>query len=350
MEPVLSKKNQFLSNPTINPDTKENVVVGSNEYKQLEKKYGEPHKIKSPKSHKLISVNKGEYKKLIKEGYTDKQLFNQSTLTPLYTIKNKTYTEDELIHMIEFFNKHHQVNELPKETWEEILLRTNVNDLEQACLTNKITNKICHNINFWKQLFNQYQIPFWVDPSLVKSISDWVNIINKLLYSKKYAYMLIDLLKYLQKNNVHDFFDIMYTNSNIGDMDKVLINYQQDLVKMKNEYNQLDNQDDADFVLDFRYENGEYSFNYTLQDEDGDAIEGIYEDKLTKDDMIDLLMKWFYYVYITPEETNLVDGSGFSYFYEQLLESMSENFKPKDYKQQQYKQLKLRLDYLKNNQ
>jgi hypothetical protein len=162
--------------------------------------------------------------------------------------------------------------------------------------------------------------------------------------------MLIDLLKYLQKNNVHDFFDIMYTNSNIGDMDKVLINYQQDLVKMKNEYNQLDNQDDADFVLDFRYENGEYSFNYTLQDEDGDAIEGIYEDKLTKDDMIDLLMKWFYYVYITPEETNLVDGSGFSYFYEQLLESMSENFKPKDYKQQQYKQLKLRLDYLKNNQ
>lgn len=47
--------------------TGNDVKVGSKEYKQLVKTYGEPNKIKSPLSAKLISVGKGEYNKLIKQ-------------------------------------------------------------------------------------------------------------------------------------------------------------------------------------------------------------------------------------------------------------------------------------------
>lgn len=74
---TLSKKDLgeiFRTKPSYHPKTNEPIKIGGKEYKQLEEKYGEPNKIKSPKSRTNISVNKGEYKKLIKAGYTDDQL------------------------------------------------------------------------------------------------------------------------------------------------------------------------------------------------------------------------------------------------------------------------------------
>lgn len=68
-----SSKLKFLTNPNKDPKTGIPIKIGGKEYKHLEEKYGTP-KIKSPKTQKKISVNKGEYKKLIKEGYTDDQL------------------------------------------------------------------------------------------------------------------------------------------------------------------------------------------------------------------------------------------------------------------------------------
>jgi hypothetical protein len=74
MEKV-SKKQQFRNKPYIDPRTGNVIKIGSKEYKALEKIYGEPNKVKSPTSLKLISVNKIAYKKLIKDGYTDQGIF-----------------------------------------------------------------------------------------------------------------------------------------------------------------------------------------------------------------------------------------------------------------------------------
>lgn len=93
--------------PIINPMNGEDIKVGSKEYKQLVKMYGEPNKIKSPVSGKLISVGKGEYNNLIKQGYTDQELFVQ---TKRYDINGKKYTEKELIHMIQFYEQHQTSN------------------------------------------------------------------------------------------------------------------------------------------------------------------------------------------------------------------------------------------------
>lgn len=350
MEPVLSKKNLFLKNPYINPDTNENVVIGSKEYKQLVKKYGEPHKIKSPKSNKLIGVNKGEYKNLIKSGYTDTQLFNlpkQANMT--YTIKNINYTENELITMIDFYNQHHISNELPKELWEEILLQTDIKDLKQACITNKITNSICHNNQFWKTFILKHQLPFeWIDLSQIKIISDWIQVIEKLYFSIHYAKTLSNLLIYLHKNYPGEIFDLMTYSKTIGHMDKVLIKDKQGLINMQKTYDELNEQDDSQYTLHFRYEDDEYSFNYALNDENGDDVDG-FEDDLTKEEFVHILSRWLFFIY--NKDNDLFDMDGFSYFYDPLLKTMNKNFTTKsDYQQRQYKILKLRLDYLKQHQ
>ena len=66
---------QFRKQPNIDPISKNEIVIGGKEYNKLVKTYGEPNKIISPKTGRKIAVNKGEYKKLIKEGYTNQQLF-----------------------------------------------------------------------------------------------------------------------------------------------------------------------------------------------------------------------------------------------------------------------------------
>lgn len=72
---------KFHEQPNVDPKTNETVKIGSKEYLTLEYKYGEPNKITSPKTGYKIAVNKGEYKKLISEGYTDDQLIPLVTQT-----------------------------------------------------------------------------------------------------------------------------------------------------------------------------------------------------------------------------------------------------------------------------
>ena len=84
----ISLKEQFKMLPTINPKTGEEVQIGSKEYYVLVHKYGKPNKIKSPESHKMISVGKIAYNKLIKQGYTDKNLLLNEPLNNNIKSKN----------------------------------------------------------------------------------------------------------------------------------------------------------------------------------------------------------------------------------------------------------------------
>src|SRR5258708_8081026 len=122
MEPVLSKKNQFKKTPYIDPRNGQEIIIGSKEYKQLVKLYGEPLKIKSPKTKHLISVNKISYKNLIKEGYTDKQIIEQSSIN-LFVINNNV--------------------DIPQEILQEIMLNADIKTIHQYCLTNKNALNLC---------------------------------------------------------------------------------------------------------------------------------------------------------------------------------------------------------------
>ena len=53
-------------------------------------------------------MNKGEYKKLIKEDYTDDQLL-YGQHEKKFMVKNKEYTENQLIEMIEYYELHHYI-------------------------------------------------------------------------------------------------------------------------------------------------------------------------------------------------------------------------------------------------
>lgn len=158
---TLSKKQQFLQNPFIDPENGNVLKINSKRYKELINKYGQP-KVKSPKSHKLISVGKGEYKNLIKEGYTHEQLLSN---VKTYTINNKTYTEVQLIQYIQFYdnvNKTDHIDrkvELTGDVLYEIMLHGDIQIIHQYCLTNKNAQQLCHDRNFWINKFTYDQLP-----------------------------------------------------------------------------------------------------------------------------------------------------------------------------------------------
>ncbi len=65
---------KFHKLPNVDPLTNKKICIGDKRYLELVVQYGEPSKIISPVTQRKIGVNKMEYKKLIKSGYTDEQL------------------------------------------------------------------------------------------------------------------------------------------------------------------------------------------------------------------------------------------------------------------------------------
>ena len=63
----MSFKIQFHQHPNIDPKTNKHIIIGSDQYKKLVKKYGPPPKIISPLTGYKISIGKGEYNKLINQ-------------------------------------------------------------------------------------------------------------------------------------------------------------------------------------------------------------------------------------------------------------------------------------------
>jgi len=165
MESKLSKRKQFFYNPTIDPNTHQSIEINSDKYKQLVKKYGEPTKIKSPKSNKLISIGKGEYNKLKSDGYTDNQLIIKNDITPkLINVGGKEYTEDDLLMMIEHYYKTTTpLQELPTlvpDILKEIMYYADLKTLKHYCQTSKETQLLCRDSDFWKIKFEKQNLPF----------------------------------------------------------------------------------------------------------------------------------------------------------------------------------------------
>lgn len=84
-----------------------------------------------------------------------------------------------------------------------------------------------------------------------------------------------------------------------------------------------------------------------MQNDQGDDVGiNMIEESKKLDEIEEFLMRWLYFFY--QNNVDLVDESGFSFFYKNLNKLMNKSFTPKDYYKRQYHILKSRLDFLKN--
>ena len=72
----VSFEEQFKLYPIIDPETKCEIKIISPDFYRLINKYGEPNMVKSLKKDKMIRVGKHAYRKLIIEGYNDKDIIS----------------------------------------------------------------------------------------------------------------------------------------------------------------------------------------------------------------------------------------------------------------------------------
>ena len=189
-----SLKEQFKNKPYINPQTKQIIVIGSNEYMQLEKKYGEPYKIKSPVSRKLISINKVAYKKLIKDGYTDQQIYENLSIS-LQTTHNISLNEDVLC-----------------------MIYSHIDDIDtiaSICSINKDHMTLCHQQTFWEPIFKYHNIP------MVKltNAESYIKYIRK----KILPLTLLNQHKPNKNHTTFQYYGKQYEIPNIGDI--IIIHY-----------------------------------------------------------------------------------------------------------------------------
>ncbi len=181
----MSKKQKFYIHPNKDPRNDKIIVIGDPVYKELVYLYGEPSKIVSPKTKSKIGVNKGEYKKLIKEGYTDDQL--------LYGDKS---------------------NNLPSDVMYEIMLRADFQTTQELCQSNQSMFKLCQEVSFWKNKIH-YFFPYLKIPPQVME-SDEYNVVGEVdilqdlfvkmsnAIKKAKEILLINQLKQLEINNDHE--------------------------------------------------------------------------------------------------------------------------------------------------
>lgn len=97
---------KFHKYPNIDPLTDKKIIIGDKRYLELVVQYGEPSKIISPITQRKICINKLEYKKLIKSGYTDEQL--------LYPKLTPKVTECEMVDMTDTKDIDTIINQMSK--------------------------------------------------------------------------------------------------------------------------------------------------------------------------------------------------------------------------------------------
>lgn len=72
----VSFEEQFKLYPIVDPETKCEIKIISHDFYRLRNKYGEPNMVKSLKKDKMIRIGKHAYRKLIIEGYNDKDIIS----------------------------------------------------------------------------------------------------------------------------------------------------------------------------------------------------------------------------------------------------------------------------------
>ena len=290
-----SSRKRFTTNPTIDPRTNEKLIIGSRKYNQLTKKYGDI-KIKSPKSGRSIALGKGEWKKLINEGYTENELINLIGVTDINKVEKipRQLNNDELM---------------------VVLLKSDIDTLKSACIINKTAIQICEDKSFWKNKFKEDNIPL-IMKKKPKNINEWIKAYENIDKANKTAIKLV--------NNIikEGIFEEFY----IRDMDirsmKWLPDYEKIIQKMDNE------EIDMDMSFNVKTKKGKtiYEIEYMPQEEvsqDGESESETIIIKLSRNKFILYLTKLFYY----NPKTILFDGDDNTYSYKKLSKNINKHKK-----------------------
>ncbi len=192
----------FRTKPSYHPKTNEIIKIGGTEYKKLEKKYGEPNKIKSPKTQTKIGVNKGEYKKLIKEGYTNDQL--------LYgIIDNKNKNNDETIEKVlaPTFKNIALLN--------DYLIQLDYVDLRNLCRTDQSFKSICDDDSVIKGILAETisNVVFKMNvATLMKKLNNQIEKLINFHYSDLPVWVNVELFMISMKKKIYTNLAISINN------------------------------------------------------------------------------------------------------------------------------------------
>jgi hypothetical protein len=196
---------------------------------------------------------------------------------------------------------------LPQDIWYNILLNTDVHQINKSCQTNRSTSLVCRKPQFWVAYWKLWGIPLSVF-DLPQKRSDWfklhkiTTVVNHLtqlfiiehelrhwvnVFIYFYEYPSVDVTKLLPvvSNTIRQFDEKMdeHSDSEDGEIERKI-----DIRLFE---------DDDDIVLQYYYENG-----------NGDTVDEISFD-LSMDTMIDFLIRLLYYY----PKLEIVDGNGWSY-------------------------------------
>jgi len=206
----------------------------------------------------------------------------------IYIIQNKIYSEEQLIHIINFYEKYHYDSLLPDELMYKILLESSVENLHNLCLINNKYKKICKSDNFWKLKFENDGLPFIIDVKH-KKLRDIISEYFKVKQAFDISNKLVDYILNKKKGYFKEFF----VNSDMVDINK-LYWLPEDLVDII-----FESKNDIDRILIFNIENLSIDFEYLPVDPDtGDEAEDheMFNAELNKSEFIEYLTKLLYYI------------------------------------------------------
>jgi hypothetical protein len=182
-----------------------------------------------------------------------------------------------------------------KDEWFDILLNTDVNDMQKVCYTNKNTINICTNPYFWQQKFNHDAYPLLSKNNT--SLQDWINEYNAIRRADRLATYLIELvtMEYVNKPSINFKF-------NITDELMFLPSEMIHDIKNNDDYiNHIDEPDEIwisfnffDYCEDEECQKNHFSLNYLLMANDDIIAQISYELSLND---IQKMIRLIFYIY-----------------------------------------------------
>jgi len=202
----------------------------------------------------------------------------------IYVIRNKIYTEEQLIHIINFYEKYHYNSLLPDELMYKILLESSVENLPNLCLINNKYKKICKSSNFWKLKFENDGLPFIIDVKH-KKLRDIIAEYNKVKGAFDISNKLVDYIL----NKKIGYFGRFLINEEEHDVDwsrslpKDLVDI---IMKLEIHY---------DRSIIFNIKKLSINLSYTIDPNTSDESYETFDVELNRSEFVEYLTKLFYY-------------------------------------------------------
>lgn len=217
-----------------------------------------------------------------------------------YLFDGSYYSKNDILTMIRYYQQHHP--HISQDTWYNILLNTDVNQINKSCQTNKLTSQICHNKQFWLDYWKKQGVPKSVF-NLPESQKDWYKLYKITIIVNKLINLFIN-----EHELTKEWIDVMINFYEYSDFDvtKLLPYITDEIINLDNE---MKENEDLDRKIIIRlFENDDIVLQYYYEDFNGNTIDNISKE-INFTILTDFLIRLFYYYPLI----NIEDGNGWSY-------------------------------------